>query len=258
MRRRFGIAVVLALVALSAAALASGDVSQEGNVRVSFSGGFAPHGLPRERPVPVTISVSGRVSTVDGSHPPPLRRIVLELNRNGRISTAGLPLCRAALLQSTTSREARSRCRGALVGNGSFAADLAEAGDPIPSRGRILVFNARRHGRSELLLHLYGTTPIQATFVLPLKISHRKGELGTVLAAELPTIAGGVGSVTELSLEIGREYRYRGKRRGYVSASCAAPPGFSLAPFTLARGNFHFDGGTEIDAVLTRECRVRG
>ncbi|HZO07083.1 MAG TPA: hypothetical protein VFB52_11910, partial [Solirubrobacterales bacterium] len=95
---------------------------------MSFSGGFTPHGLPRERPVPVTISVSGRVSTVDGTHPPPLRRIVLELNRNGHISSVGLPVCRAALLQSTTSKEARTRCPGAAVGQGNFAADLAEAG----------------------------------------------------------------------------------------------------------------------------------
>jgi len=258
MRRRFGIAVALAAVALSAASLASGDVSQKGNVRVSFSGGFTPHGLPRERPVPVTISVSGRVSTVDGTHPPPLRRIVLELNRNGHISSAGLPVCRAALLQSTTSKEARTRCPGAAVGQGNFAADLAEAGAPIPSHGKILVFNAQRNGKAALLLHLYGTTPIQATFVLPLTITHRKGELGTVLSANLPTIAGGVGSVTEISLVIGREYTYRGKRRGYISANCAAPPGFSLAPFTLARGNFHFGDGTSLDAVLTRECRVRG
>jgi hypothetical protein len=258
MRRLIGIGLAVLTAALSVAALASGEKIQEGNVVVEFSGGFAPHSLPRERTVPVTISIEGRVYTDDGSHPPPLRRIELALNRNGRISSAGLPRCRASQLQSTTAKEARFRCGGALVGHGKFAAKLAEAGDPIPSSGEILVFNGGSQRRPELLLHLYGTTPIQATFVLPMKISHRSGELGTVLSAKLPTIAGGVGSVTQLSLVIGREFSYRGQRQGYISASCAAPPGFSTAPFTLARGNFHFADGTNLDPELSRSCRVRG
>lgn len=258
MRRRVGIGLTLLVAALAAAALASGEVRRAGDVQVVFSGEFAPQALPRERAVPVTIAVEGRVSTTDGSHPPPLRRFELELNRNGQISTAGLPRCRPSMLQSTTSREARARCAGAVVGSGSFAAELAEIGDPIPSRGRILAFNAQQGNKPLLLLHLYGTTPIQTTLILPLRIAHRDGELGTVLSANLPRIAGGVGSVTQLSLKIGREYGYRGERRGYISASCPAPEGFSSGPFTLARGNFHFADGTDLDASLARICRVRG
>jgi hypothetical protein len=256
MRGRLGIALALVAVGLSAA-LASGEVRRSGNIQINFNGGFTPKSLPRERAVPLTIAVEGRVSTADGSHPPPLRRVVIELNRAGRISTAGLPSCRSSLLQSTTGTEARKRCPGALVGRGRFSAELAEVGDPIPSRGRILVFNAQRGGKPELLLHLHGTTPIEASFVLPLRITRRAGELGTVLSGELPRIAGGVGSVTEISLAIGREYRHRGQRRGYLSARCAAPAGFGTAIFTLARGTFHFDDGTKIDTALSRVCRVR-
>ncbi len=258
MRGRLGIALALVAVGLAAAALASAEVRRSGNIQIKFNGSFTPKSLPRERAVPVTISVDGRVSTADGSHPPPLRRIELELNRAGRIDTAGLPSCRSSLLQSTTGQEALRRCPGALVGRGRFGAELSEVGDPIPSRGRILVFNAVRSGKPELLLHLHGTTPIEASFVLPLRITHRRGELGTVLTGQLPRIAGGVGSVTEISLDIGRDYRYRGQRRGYISARCAAPAGFTSVPFTLARGTFHFTDGTKIDTALSRVCHVRG
>jgi hypothetical protein len=258
MRRRIVIALALAAATLSLAALASGDVRRVGDIQVAFSGSIAPTALPRERPVPVTVSVSGRISTTDGSHPPALRRLELRLNRSGRIDNVGLPRCRAAQLQSTSSDEALSRCRGALVGRGQFGAELAEGGAPIPSHGKILAFNGQRRGKPELLLHLYGTTPIQASFVLPLKISRGDGQLGTVLTAELPKLAGGVGSVTQISLQLGREYNHRGTRRGYISASCAAPPGFTVAPFTLAVGNFHFADGTDLKATLSRTCQVKG
>ncbi len=258
MRGRAGIAVALLAITLGAASLAHGEVRQLGKLRVGFDGGFAPHALPRQQAVPVTVSVAGRISTTDGSHPPPLRRFGLELNRNGRISTAGLPSCRAPMLQSTSSAVARKRCRGALVGRGRFAAELSSTATPIGTRGRILVFNAKRRGRPALLLHLYTTTPLEATSVLPLAIRRRaSGQFGTALSTRLPKLAGGVGAITALELEIGRRYTHRGERRGYISASCAAPAGFEQAIFTFARGSFHFGGGKVVDASLTRDCRVR-
>jgi hypothetical protein len=245
-------------MALLGAALANGEVRRVGNLQVAFNGGFAPHSLPRDRAVPVTVSVSGRITTTDGSHPPPLRWLRLELNRNGRLSTAGLPRCRASSLQSTTSAAALARCQGALVGRGNFAAELSGSGALIPTQGRILVFNSTIAGKPSLLLHLYGKVPIQSSYVLALKIRRQaKGEFGTVLVTKLPRLAGGVGSITRIELELGREYSYRGERRGYLSASCAAPEGFSIVPFAFARGTFRFAGGTDLDTTLSRDCRVR-
>ncbi|MBK5219873.1 MAG: hypothetical protein JJE35_08810 [Thermoleophilia bacterium] len=258
MRRRVGIAVAAIAIALLGATLAHGDVRQLGTLRVFFDGSFAPHSLPRDRSVPVTVSVEGRISTTDGTHPPSLRRLKLELNRAGRLSTVGLPTCTAPQLQSTTHVGALAQCQPALVGNGRFAADLTAEGNPVPTSGRILVFNARSQGKPALLLHLYGTTPVQATFVLPLEIQQRaRGQFGTVLATRVPKLAGGIGSITEISLEIGREYTYRGQRRAYVSASCAAPEGFSVGIFPFLRGNFRFADGKVLETSLTGDCRVR-
>jgi len=259
MRRRVGIAVAGAALALFGVAIAQGAVSEKDGLRIKFDADFAPHALPREKLTPVTVSIEGHVSTTDGSHPPPLEFFEVELNRNGHLSTAGLPTCSAGELQSTSTEAALSRCRGAKVGHGRFAADLPTGEAAIPTRGRIVAFNARLKGRPALLLHLYGTVPIQATFVLPLEIRHQaKGPFGTLLAAKLPKLAGGVGAITDVDLELGREYVYRGKRRGYLSASCEAPPGFSTVPFPFARGTFRFVDGRALDTSLSGQCRVRG
>jgi hypothetical protein len=246
------------MVALMAAGLATGEVYRSGNLQIAFDGSFAPHSLPRDRAVPVKVSVSGRIATTDGSHPPSLRWLRVELNRSGRLSTVGLPRCRASSLQSTTSATALSRCRSALVGRGHFAAELNGDGAAFPSQGRILIFNSIAEGKPSLLLHLYGTLPIQSSYVLPMTIRQQAGgEFGTVLVTRVPKLAGGVGSITRLDLALGRSYSYRGERRGFLSASCSAPAGWSSALFQFARGTFHFAGGLNLSTTLTRDCRVR-
>jgi hypothetical protein len=259
MRHRLAIAVLLVLAALLGAAVARGELNQDGNVRISFKGGFSPRTLPRDRPAPVTIQFEGTIGTTDGSHPPPVRHIEFSLNRNGRLSTEGLPVCTSGLLQSTTSEEALQRCGPALVGRGHFGANVEfPTVTPFPAKGTLLAFNGKQSGKPALLLHLYGNVPVRATFVLPLKISHKaKGQFGTVLSAKIPTLAGGVGSITAIDLKLGRNYTYRGQARSYLSASCAAPAGFPGAVFTFARGSFEFADGKKIDTTLTRDCHVR-
>jgi hypothetical protein len=259
MRRRFLISALLTIVGLLGAGLAKAELSQDGNVRISFSGGFSPHALPRDRPAPVTIDIRGAIGTTDGSHPPAVRQIEIELNRHGRLSTVGLPACNGALLQATSSDVALQRCRPALVGRGRFGAEVQfSSTEPVFATGTLLVFYGRSNGRPALFFHLYSTAPVRTTFVLPLKISHRaRGLFGTVLSAKVPTLAGGLGSVTQIDMTIGRDYTYRGQRRSFISASCPAPAGFGGAVFSLARGTFHFADGKKIDTTLSRDCRVR-
>ncbi len=259
MRRRQLIPIFIAAIGLFGAALAQGELRQSGNVRISFSGGFAPSSLPRDRLAPISVHVKGAISTSDGTHPPPVRRVEIALNRNGKLTTAGLPTCSSARLQSTSSETALQRCGPSLVGRGRFGANVEfPSVTPFPATGKLLAFFGKRQGRPALLLHLFGTAPVRTTFVLPLTISQPgKGEFGTVLSATIPTLAGGLGSVTEIDLRIGRTFTYRGERRSFISAACAAPSGFSVAIFSLARGSFFFADGRRIDTTLTRDCRVR-
>jgi hypothetical protein len=259
MLKRLLIPAALIFAVVLGSVVADAEIRQKGNLRISFSGGFSPHALPRERPVPITLDVAGEISTTDGSHPPALRRIEIGLHRNGQLSTVGLAACTTSDLQSTTTATALERCGPALVGRGSFKADFAFPGlGPVPASGPILAFNGRRGGKPALFFHLYTASPARITFVLPLTITHRRGQrFGTILAGDIPALASGLGSVSAIDLEIGRNYTYRGQRRSYISAACAAPAGFPGAIFSLARGNFSFGDGTNIAATLSRDCKVR-
>jgi hypothetical protein len=259
MRKALAIFALCTIAVLLGAGFAWGELSQSGTLRISFDGGFRPRALPRDRPVPVTLEVEGAISTTDGSRPPALQQFEIGVNRNGLLSTNGLPACSMPRLQSTTSTAALERCRPALVGQGTFGATVEVDGRLIPAAGEILAFNGRFRGGPAVLLHFYTATPTGVSLIMPLALVHQaKGQFGTRLETKIPVLAGGFASITKIQLKIGREYNYRGQRRSFLSASCAAPAGFPQAIFNFARGDFHFADGKTISTVLTRQCRVRG
>jgi len=256
---RLAISAILALIVLTSAVAARGELIQRGNLRVHFDGQLRPRALPREHRAPVSVSLEGAVSTADGTRPPQLREMTIAVNRAGVVSATGLPTCRAQVLQQTSSEAALRACRPALVGSGHFAANVDFPGAPlIPARGEILAFNSRNHGRPGMLLHLYGSSPVRAAFVLPFEISHRaQGRYGAVFSTKIPELASDLGYVTEISMKIGRTYSYKGQRRSFLSSSCAAPAGFSAAVFPLAKATFAFADGQRLSTGLLRDCKVR-
>lgn len=257
MRRRLATLALLLVTTGSLAAGAHAEVVQSGDVRVNFHADFSPVALPRETAAPITVEVGGKITTTDGSHPPALRQMRVELNSAGKVESEGLPVCTASLLQSTNTATASSLCGKARVGTGTFQAQVALSGKPIVVNGRALVFNGTVGGRAGMLIHIYISNPVRVTLVIPIKISHQKGQFGTVLTTNVPSLAGGYGSITDLQLKIGRNYSYKGKRRSYLSAACAAPSGFPGAPFSFARGTFTFSAGHTLHTTLTRNCKVR-
>jgi hypothetical protein len=256
--RRFAIAAVL-LACLPAGVAAARQFVQQGTLRVAFEAKLLPHALPRERNAPVTVHVAGAIRTTDGSTPPQLREISIAMNRAGIVSATGLPSCQAPELQQTSTEAALAICRRALVGRGHFAANVDFPGAPVfPARGTVLVFNNSTKSRPGLLLHLYGSSPVRAAFVLPFKITRKaEGKFGTVFSTHIPRLASDKGYVTDIDLTIGRKYRYRGSERSFVSASCAAPAGFPGAFFELAKATFAFAGGQKLTSRLPGDCKVR-
>jgi hypothetical protein len=232
---------------------------QKDNLRVAFEARLSPRALPRTQAAPVSVHLAGAIRTTDGSTPPQLRRISIAMNRAGVVSVAGLPSCGAAQLQQTSTEAALRECRGALIGKGHFAANVDFPGAPVfPAQGQVLVFNATTRKHVRLLLHLYGSTPVRAAFVLPFKISREsKGKFGTIFSTHLPRLASDRGYVTDIDLTIGRQYRYRGTARSFLSASCAAPAGFPSAFFELAKATFDFAGGIKLTSHLPGSCKVR-
>lgn len=256
--RRLAIAAVL-LACLPAGVAAARQYVQKGTLRVAFEAKLLPQALPRERNAPVTVHLAGAIRTTDGSTPPQLREISIAMNRAGVVSAMGLPSCRAPELQQTSTEAALAVCRGALVGRGHFAANVNFPGAPVfPARGTVLVFNNSTKNRPGLLLHLYGSSPVRAAFVLPFKISRStQGKFGTIFSTHIPRLASDKGYVTDIDLTIGRKYRYQGSQRSFISASCAAPAGFTSIPYELAKATFTFAGDQRLTTRLPGDCKVR-
>jgi hypothetical protein len=256
MRRIF--IAALGAATLLGAGVAQGEQQRQGDLRLAFDGRFVPQTLPRDRDVPVTVTLNGSIRTTKGVRPPQLRRMSVAVNRHGRLSTVGLPVCRPERLEATSAKEALARCRGALVGRGRFAANVDFPGLLFPVAGRMLAFNSRTQGRPTIALHVSGSSPVEVTVILIFRIHHpRQGRFGTVLSTRIPRIAADLGYVTDVSLTFGRTYRHRGQQRSFISARCAAPAGFPIALFTFAKGSFVFANGQKLEPSLVRNCRVR-
>jgi hypothetical protein len=233
---------------------------QERDLVVSLNGRITPHALPRDALAPVEVHVSGKIRTINDAPPQPLKKVSIALNRNGKLDTEGLATCSAGTLESTTTAQARSLCGPALVGSGNFEANVAFPSiAPFPAQGTLLAFNAEVKGRPGILLHIYGPTPVQHTFVLPMTISHRRsGTFGTVVSITIPRLAAGLGYVTDLNIAIGRRFHYNGGMHSLLSASCAAPAGLPGAIFTFAKATFTFANGQALTPSLVRDCKVSG
>lgn len=235
------------------------DVVQKGTLRVAVSGELSPRALPRDRGAPIAVSVTSRFTTTDGTTPPPLRALRIELNRQGRLDTTGLPKCRADQIQPASTTRALAACRDALVGRGGLSLDVVLGGqDPYPTTGQLLLFNGRYKGRPALLGQIYAPHPFANSFVIPFRIERiRKGSFGTALSATFPPAFTSWGHITGLRMRLARRYGFRGSRRSFLSAGCPAPQGSSLAVFPLARVSFAFALGKKFSQTPSGSCRVR-
>jgi len=251
-------AVGLALLAVLCSP-ASAELTQSGDLFVSFSGGIDPGALPRHVRAPIAVRVAGKIRTLSGDQPPSVRGISIEINRGGRVDTRGLPVCPRAKIEATSSEGALAACESALVGEGSFAAQTAFPEQlAFPARGRILAFNSTTgDGRRTILAHVYGSTPAPISRIVVFHLGHGKGAYGTVLSASLPESLIHWGYLKRISLNLYRRFTYRGRVHSYLSAACDAPPGFRTASFRFAHTSMSFADGRTLSSTLTRSCRVR-
>lgn len=241
------------------ASLGSAEVFEQQGVRVSVTGKMTPTALPRSGTVPIGVSFGGEISSRRPDGPPKLTKLTIAINRQGRLDTRGLPRCRLGHIDPSTTREAYAACRSALVGEGSFSANVKiPEQSPFPSEGKVLAFNGRLRGKPAILAHIYGTKPVPTSYVLPFEVRRSGGTYGTLLEASLPDVTGEWGYVTGIAMSLQRRYSFHGESRGYLNAGCPAPRGISRVGFPLARTSFVFEGGLTLAPILNRTCKVRG
>jgi hypothetical protein len=248
---------VLGVAALAAGSLLLGGFAGAATVRVGTlvlhaDGGFQPRLLPERAYAPIRFQGYGEVKTTNGTVPPALQHVKLDFDRDGRLTTAGLSICRPASIEAASPAEARRRCGDSIVGRGRLAAAV-----PLPLLGRIqmssqlTVFNGpRQEGNPTAILHAQAPFPVSETYVVVAPIERRTGAYRYRTEFDIPPIAGGLGSLTRIEAEIGRLYRFGGGERSYVSARCS--------DYILqTQGYFSFADGNVIYGSVFKTCRPR-
>jgi len=249
-----GIAFLLILATGTMAAdLAGAAMVRVGTLVLRADGGFTPQLLPRHRRVPIRFQGYGDIGTTDGSQPPALQHAKIEFDRDGRLTTKGLPACPPAKLGGTTTKQARSRCRGAIVGTGHVAAEISLAGfDRIELRSPLTLFNGpRQNGNPTVIGHARAPFPVSETYVVVAPIERRRGVFGYRTSFDVPPIAGGLGSLTHVDTKLARTYRSGGRKRSFVSARCSDG-------ILQTQGYFSFSDGNVIYGSVFKFCRARG
>jgi hypothetical protein len=251
--------VVLACTALLGAAAADAELTQKGDLFIHFNGGISPRALPRNGEAPIAVRIDATIRVPNDKSPPPLRHIDVAFNKHGRLTTAGLPVCRHSQIDSATTKQAFAACRSALVGAGGVVGRTSIADQTTyPLRGDLLLFNSRDGGRPAILAHVYQSKPVPISHVFVFHIGHHGGAFGTTLSADLPYSLNHAGYLRSIFLSLQRTYTVGGRTRSYLSAGCPAPAGFPRATFPVAHISMGFGDGRTLSSTLIRTCRVRG
>ena len=253
MRRTvLGMGALLVAGAVLLAGMAGAATVRVGTLVLHADGSFEPRLLPKRAYAPIRFQGYGEVKTTNGSVPPAAQHVELEFDRDGRLTTAGLPACQPESIETASPQQARNRCQGAIVGKGHLAAAVPLGGlAKLELRSLLTIFNGpRQSGDPTAILHAQAPFPVSETYVIVVPIERRPGPYRYRTEFDIPPIAGGLGSLTRIDSKIGRFYRFRGAERSYVSARCS--------DYVLqTRGYFSFSDGNVIYGSIFKACRPR-
>jgi hypothetical protein len=242
-------------LAVVAAALvggtASGALVEVENLVLRADGGFSPQSLPRHRFAPIEFHGQVDLSARGGGKPSPLNQALIDFDRDGRLSVAGLPQCSPEAIDEATTEEARRICKKAIVGTGHVEALVTLDSGDVPARSELTIFNGPRlGGLPTAVLHARTTVPGTQTYAIVVPIEQRPGDFRYRARIDLPPLAAGFGALTHIDVEIGRRYRAGGKQRSYVSARCSDN-------ILQTHGRFSFEDGTIVDGLVEKFCRSK-
>jgi hypothetical protein len=255
MRKRLittlALAATLALVAAGIATAEKPTIVKAGNLELILNGGFSPKKLPKTgKGAPITLNVSGAIKTLDGTHIPAVKEIIVETDKNGSIDVKGLPKCTSGKLQAQDTVHAEKICKDAIIGEGKTNVEVAFPEQaPFIAKSKLLAFNGGvSGGKTTIYIHAYLSSPVSAAVVTTVKISKiHNGRYGTKSIASIPKIAGGYGSAKEFSLTLDRGF----KNTPFLFAKCT--DGHLNAKATSV-----FADGTKLIGSFVRSCTPKG
>jgi hypothetical protein len=242
------------LIAVLVAGVAMAGGSKEeacvGNVCIKAGGGFSPKKLSKTKQTPIALTAEGKIRTTDGSHPPAVKEVIIDTDKNGAIDVAGYPTCKASKLQSQDTKHAKAACKSALIGTGTTTAAVSfpESAD-VNVNSQLLVFNGGvKGGVTTLYIHAYFSNPVPGAIVTTVKIKKvHHGRYGLESVATIPKIASGAGSITSFKLTIDKKFTRKGKKVSILTAKC---PDGRLQAHAVAK----FTGGPTLETEFVRPC----
>jgi hypothetical protein len=249
-----GAAVAACAMAVAGSALAAGGETpvtvKVGELELTANGGFTPTALSGTKQTPIELKAAGEVKEANGSHPPAVREILIEGDKNAEVHVKGIPTCSSGQLQATDTAAALKACGPALIGEGTTTAQVAFAEQkPISVPSKLLLFNGgEKGGKITWYVHAYFSNPISGAIVTTVTITkHPHGPFGTLAVAKIPQITGGSGSIVSFNLNIKKSV----KGVNPVSAKCV---GGKLKVHVEAK----FEDGTKAETEIIRACTAKG
>lgn len=223
MRRNLMLALALAAV-LSLGVVAVANAVQitlrAGNVVTTFGGSTSPKALPKTKYAPVSTNIFGKIGTANGGHPPALREVEFDIDKDVKINVKGYPACKPGKLEARDTKAAMKVCGNTVIGKGEAHVEIAfPEQKPILVQSPLTIFNGgEKGGKVKLLFHIFITVPVPAAVVTEVTIT-RKGT-GIHSVAKIPVVAGGSGSAVDFKFKVNKTFSYKGKKVGYGEAKC--------------------------------------
>jgi hypothetical protein len=244
-----GAFVLVATIGASAQALPS--VIEVENLRLEADGGFRPRTLSKRQFSPIDFQGRVEIASRSGGAPEPVRQIVVDFDRDGRLTAGGLPICMPEEIANATPAEARRTCGNAEVGSGHVEAIVSLASGPIPASSPLTLFNGPRlNGNPTVIVHAQTTVPGTQTYAIVVPIERRRGEFRYRATLNVPLIAAGFGAITHVDVKVGRRFSAGGKRRSYTAARCSDG-------ILRTHGRFTFEDGNVIDGSVEKACNAK-
>jgi hypothetical protein len=243
------VGALLAVAAVGIAGAAGGETPVTvtvGNLKLTANGGFSPTTISKTKQTPIELKASGKVEEVDGSHPPAVRELLIEGDKNAEIHVKGIPTCTSGKLQATDTEAAEKACGKALIGKGETTAQVAFAEQkPINVPTVLQLYNGgEKGGKITWYAHAFFSNPISGAIVTTVTITkHKNGRFGTLAVAKIPQITGGSGSIISFNLNIFKSV----KGINPISAKCSDG---KLKVHVLAK----FEDGTKAETEVIRAC----
>jgi hypothetical protein len=215
----------------AASAAGEGALVIVNDIVLRADGGFRPRELPRQRFAPIDFQGRFDISAKGGGKPVALEEVAVDFDRDGRLGVVGLPVCPPERVAVAGPAEARRACPGAIVGTGHLEAQIGLPEGTVVARSALTLFNGpRQEGDPSVVLHARTTVPVPQTFAIVIPIQRRPGEFRYRARLALPPIAGGLGAVTHVDVEVGRRFSAGGRT---------------------------FADGTVVDGSVEKPCRPR-